>query len=348
MRDSSDCAFVLGGGGVLGFAWTLGALAAVEREWEISASNSGLVVGTSAGSLLGALVGCGIEVDVIRRHHQGVPAPADPGIEWDYDHDSGGALPPRPGLRPGSPRLLFGAVRHPFRASPKIALSGLLPRGRGTLAPIHEMVEAAAGQGLDGATWPRTPRLWVVATDYDSGDRTIFGRDDISVTLADAVTASCAIPAWYSPVDIGGRLYIDGGTASNASVDAVLPLVEEGSISIVFILAPMASVEVDHPRSPMVRLERVVRRSITRGIQADAQRLRDAGATVVLLTPGPHDLEVMGSNLMNPRARTRVLETSLLTSASALRDLRIRYDIAGIADDPIDDDLTGESHGAVG
>jgi NTE family protein len=319
-------AFVFGGGGVLGFAWTLGALSALRTEWSVE-PDAGLLVGTSAGSMLAALLGCGIDTDVILRHQQGVPLPADPAIEWDYDISSGGALPPMPGFLPGSPRLLLGAVRHPGQSSPTVALSGLLPRGRGTLEPIHAVVAAAAVQGLPGRHWPVQPRVWIVGTDYDTGARVVFGRDDVPVALADAVSASCAIPAWYSPVEIAGRHYIDGGTASNASADLVVPLVESGEITEVFILAPMASVELDHPRSPMIRLERVVRKAITRGVLSDADRLRSAGARVVVLTPGPHDLEVIGANLMNPRRRTQVLETSLLTSAAELRQLRIREDV---------------------
>jgi NTE family protein len=98
----------------------------------------------------------------------------------------------------------------------------------------------------------------------------------------------------------------------------------------VFILAPMASVEPDRPRSPIVRLERAIRRVVTRGIQQDAARLRAAGARVVVLTPGPYDLEVMGGNLMNPRRRTEVLDTALLTSTTALRELRLNIGLARV------------------
>jgi NTE family protein len=333
--DGSRRALVFGGGGVLGFAWTVGALCALEREWGIDARASALTVGTSAGSMVAAMLGCGIEVDAMRRHHQGVPAPSDPSIEWDYQNDSGGALPPWPGFLPGSPRLFLDAMRHPTSTPPAVALSGLLPRGRGTLEPIRAVISAAssaasdAGRAVDG--WPVSPRTWIVATDYDSGARVVFGRDSSStgpVALADAVAASCAIPAWYSPVPIGNRLYIDGGTASNASVDVVLAEVQDATIDEVIVLAPMASVEFDHPRSPMARLERVVRRAITRGVQVDAARLRAAGARVVVLTPGPYDLEAMGGNLMNPRRRTEVLATSLLSSAASLRQWQLAADLS--------------------
>jgi NTE family protein len=40
---------------------------------------------------------------------------------------------------------------------------------------------------------------------------------------------------------------------------------------------------------------------------------------VVLVTPGPEDLAVIGANLMNPRRRTDVLETAMRTSAVRLR-----------------------------
>jgi NTE family protein len=69
---------------------------------------------------------------------------------------------------------------------------------------------------------------------------------------------------------------------------------------------------------------------VTRGIQHDANRLRAAGARVVVLTPGPYDLEVMGGNLMNPRRRTEVLDTALLTSTTALRELRLNIGLARV------------------
>jgi NTE family protein len=50
----------------------------------------------------------------------------------------------------------------------------------------------------------------------------------------------------------------------------------------------------------------------------DAQALRSLGIRVTVLTPGPEDLAAMGVNLMDPRRRTAVLETSLRTSVAAL------------------------------
>ena len=50
------------------------------------------------------------------------------------------------------------------------------------------------GGWVDGVN---TPELWVVAMDYDTGKRIVFGRPGApKVALSDAVMASCAIPGW--------------------------------------------------------------------------------------------------------------------------------------------------------
>lgn len=301
---------VLGAGGVLGLTWMVAALTALQDEEGFDARDVEVRIGTSAGSVLAALLGCGVGVDVTLRHQQGVRRPADPDISWDYDRDSGGSVPPRPGLSLGSPRLLLEAARHPGRVPPMAAFSAALPRGRGTLRPLHRMLETVSAP-VGG--WP--PSTWIVAMDYASGARTVFGRDGAPpATLADAVTASCAIPGWYAPVVINGKRYVDGGTLSPTSLD----LLAGAGLDEVFVLAPMASFAYDRPRSAMARGERQWRRMVSRRVLADAEALRRSGTAVTVLGPGPEDLEAIGANLMDPRRRQRVLATALRTSAAAL------------------------------
>jgi NTE family protein len=320
-------AIVLGGGGVLGFAWMLGALSAFESVSGADARDVDVVLGTSAGSVAAALLGCGLPIEAVVRHHQGVPAPADPPIDYDYDMSTGGALPPRPGWRPGSYQLALVGLRHPRRTPPIVALSGLLPYGRGSLASVRALVATVAREaGLEHA-WPDRPRPWIVTADYRTGRRVVFGRDTFGsagigaapglirrASLADAVTASCSIPAWYPPTVIDGIPYIDGGTISNTSVDVL----RNTGVEEVYVFAPMASVEVDRARTAIGRVERAVRRTITRGIMADITALRAGGARVCLVTPEPADLAAMGVNLMNPARRTEVLETAQLTAAAQI------------------------------
>ncbi len=320
-------AIVLGGGGVLGFAWMLGALSALEEVAGFDARSVDVTVGTSAGSVAAALLGCGVPVEVTCRHHQGFAADDDPPIAYDYATATASTLPPRPRLRPGSPRLLLDSLRRPGAVSPLVTLAGLLPVGRGTLAPLHDLIADVAQRSGLGDAWPATPRPWIVAVDYRTGARIVFGRDTLApgpggaprivrrATLADAVTASCSIPAWYPPHVIDSVPYIDGGTASNASVDVL----RSTTVSEAYVLAPMASVETDRPRSVAARVERAIRHGVTRRILADVAALRASGVRVCLVTPGPEDLEVIGINLMNPSRRTEVLETSRRTSAAQLR-----------------------------
>ncbi|MEP7019895.1 MAG: patatin-like phospholipase family protein [Pseudonocardiales bacterium] len=324
-RPAPRRAIVLGGGGVLGFAWMLGALSALESVAGFDARDVETIVGTSAGSVAAGLLGCGVPLDAICRHHQGMPAPADPPIAYDYAAATGGALPPRPGWRPGSPRLLIDGLRHPLR-SPIVTLAGLLPTGRGTLQPMHDLMASLARDAGFGQNWPTQPRPWVVAADYNTGRRVVFGRDKFAAakgsvpriirraTLADAVTASCSIPAWYPPTVIDGVPYIDGGALSNASVDVL----RGTGLDEVYVLAPMASVEADRARGAIGRVERLVRRTITKAILADAVSLRAEGMRVCVVTPEPADLAVIGLNLMNPSRRTEVFETAKVTAAAQL------------------------------
>ncbi len=67
----------------------------------------------------------------------------------------------------------------------------------------------------------------------------------------------------------------------------------------------MGALEPDHPRAAVARLERRVRRAITKRLVADAAALRADGKRVCLVTPDAEDLGVMGVNLMDPTRRTR-------------------------------------------
>jgi NTE family protein len=306
---------VLGAGGVLGAAWTIGALQAVADVEGFDAADAEVVVGTSAGSVLAALLGGGLTVDDLVDHQRGMPLPHELGADWSYDTATGGALPPRPRLSVGSPALLRRSVAHPRQLPPLAVLAALTPAGTGTLAEVGRRVAAVAGE--DG--WSRREGVWVVAMDYDSGRRVAFGRDDAPpARLDEAVMASCAIPGWYAPVPIGGRRYVDGGTLSSTSVD----LLARERFDEVYVLAPMASFVSDSPRQIAARLERRLRRRITRRLLAEAQTVSRSGTSVTVLAPGPEDLAEIGANMMDPSRRLAVLETSLRTSARALRNPR--------------------------
>jgi NTE family protein len=304
---------VLGAGGVLGAAWTIGALVAVQEEYGWDPREADVVIGTSAGSVLAAMLSSGIGVEQLVNHQKGIVVPGDPQIGYDYDTGSGGALPPWPKLGIGSPRGVVASALHPWKVTPMTALSAILPEGRGSLAPIGRIVDAVHPDG----GWAAHDRTWVVATDYDSGRRTVFGRPGAPpAALRDAVMASCSIPGWYAPVPIEGRRYVDGGTCSPTSVDLVAGL----GLDEVVVLSPMTSLRYDAPTAFGARLERSFRRLATRRVIGEVKKVAATGTKVTLLHPGAKDLRVIGANLMDPRRRTTVLETSMRTSRAALRE----------------------------
>lgn len=309
---------VLGAGGVLGFSWAVGALTALEQEYDFDCRDAEYLLGTSAGSITAALLGCRVSIEVMLRHQNGIPAPGDPVIEYDYEADGGGPLPPIPAPGIGSAGLLLRSALHPRRVTPLAAISAVLPRGRASLEPLRGIVGGVLGRVDDDASWAPHPATWVVAMDYDTGRRVPFGRPGAPAAgLADAVMASCAIPGWYSPVLIDGRRYVDGGACSSTSLDLLAGL----GLDEVFVVAPMASFAYDRPWSVAGRFERRFRRIVNRRLMREAERVRQAGADVVMLGPGPEDLAAIGPNLMDPRRRQRVLETSLRTSVESLRAL---------------------------
>ncbi|MDH6577194.1 patatin-like phospholipase family protein [Kitasatospora sp. MAP5-34] len=320
---------VLGGGGMLGAAWTIGALCAVEEVTDWRPADAEVILGTSAGAILATMLAAGVRAEQLRDHQLGLPIEAGPlaGVDFDYDSAVGGALPPRPRPGIGSPGLLRDAVRHPREYPFLTMVSAAVPTGRGSVAPVGELVRGLVG--ADG--WPAGSGLRVAAVDYRTGHRVTFGDPDApAASPADAVMASCAIPGWFAPVEVNGSRYVDGGcwSATNADLMAARDLDE------IYVLAPMALRPTgpgsglrewrarDRPKGVLAQLVSRYRRSVTRQLLREARLLRESGTRVQLLAPTLEDLAVMGPNMMDPARRTEVLETALRTSRAALTGVK--------------------------
>jgi NTE family protein len=308
-HERSKVGLVLGAGGVLGAAWMTGALACLQERLPVA--DADLIVGTSAGSVLAAALRCRASMDEM--------------VAWQCGDATGmltesmvlaaqdGPLPPWPQLRPGSLPLACAALF--LQVPPWVGASGWLPHGRGRHVALRSLVGALqARHQLDAARAWAGGRTWIAAMDYDTGRRVLFGHPTAPrASLADAVVASCSIPGWYEPARIGGRRYVDGGVCSATS----LSVLGGTDVQEVYVLAPMASTEPDHPLQPHLRLERRVRQLLTRLLLREAKALGARGTRVTVVTPGPRDLAVMGANLMDPKRRQAVLEVSLGTSADS-------------------------------
>jgi len=314
MSGATRRGLVLGGGGVLGAAWMVGALQALQDETGVDVRDFDAFVGTSAGSILAALLGAGVSVADLVNHQRGDQLESGrlAGFHFDYLEATGGDRPARsrPGL--GSRELLIHNARQLHQLPPTAVLSALLPEGRGNLGAVGALISHVVPDG-----WVARAGVTVVALDYDTGERVPFGRPGVwSAALPEAVMASCAIPGWYQPVRIGDHRFIDGGAWSSTNLDL---LAGEG-LDEVFVLAPQVSFDADTPTQWATRLERQWRNRVTRRVLREASTVHRHGTEVTILGPGREDLEAMGGNLMDLSRRASVIETSLRTSVVALRD----------------------------
>ncbi|RME81035.1 MAG: patatin-like phospholipase family protein [Caldilineae bacterium] len=85
-------------------------------------------------------------------------------------------------------------------------------RGFLTLAPLERFLTGILGADLRIEDLPLPYAC--VATDVMTGAECVFR----SGRLAPRVRASCSVPGVFQPVDIDGRLYVDGGTVNNLPI----------------------------------------------------------------------------------------------------------------------------------
>lgn len=299
---------VIGCGGTLGAAWTVGALVAVEEAFGWDPRTADALVGTSAGAEFVTLLGSGVGVRELLDAHLGLPGVRDAVARH---------LAAAPHRFPPLPRARFGSLKLARRrdVAGMTRLTGLLPIGSGHPTWLVDLVDTM----VPSAGWLPHPAAWVVGVDYDTGERVAFGSPNApNAALRDAVCASWAVPGWFPPVEIDGRRFADGGIVSPTSADLLLPL----KLDEVVVLAPMASVNPGRPKG-IRRVEQLVRTRMTRTVDAEVAALRAAGTRVLRIDPGPEDLAAMGANFMDGRRAARVLETSLRTSRAAIRDLTV-------------------------
>jgi len=292
----------------MGGAWLVGALAALAETVGWDPHSADYILGTSAGAMIGSLIAAGVPPWFMVAHSAGevfeglVDSSGRPVAEA---HRAAGAVfrPGGPWLPiPGSPRLAWRALRGGM-AGLRGRMAALAPAGIISTEPLKETVRRAVPAG-----WAEHPNLWIVACDYATGERVVFGRPGSPrADLADAVAASCAIPGFYQPVRMGGRRYVDGGVTSLASLD----LLEDLGLDLVLCANPLSMRSSRVGGWPHQRLLGALRREAARELDASAARLRRRGTQVVIFEPSAADLDVMGSNFMSTRRRHQVIESAL-------------------------------------
>ncbi len=309
-------AVVLGAGGFTGQAFHVGALCALEEMTGFDARDTDVLVGTSAGSLVaaglaGGLGACDLSAELLGEELSEQGRVLRTAARQQVDAARTVQEPPSTSLRPLDPWVLLRAARRPLRIRPAALVSSLLPPGRTATEPLARSVRY-----LHGDDWPgRALRICTVRA--RDARRVVFGTPRAPQTdVGTAVAASCAIPAYFTPVRIDGQLYIDGGVHSPTNADVVL----RDKPELVVVLSPMSVGD-----GAGLRPDLGIRLAMRRVLGSEVRRLRRAGMQVLVIEPGRKDLEVMG---INPMYGGRIEEIVRTVEASVKARLASRPELA--------------------
>ncbi|HEY0756700.1 MAG TPA: patatin-like phospholipase family protein [Ktedonobacteraceae bacterium] len=264
MNEKGTQALVLGGGGVAGVAWELGILVGL-HEAGVDVRNADLMLGTSAGSVVGAQITSGTDLESLFAAQLTPPEQSkermvtfDPSQMVEVFRqaivDSGADIQARR-ARIGAYALAASTISEAER---RVTIEARLP--------VH--------------SWPQQ-ELLIVAVDAETGEEYIMKRDS-GVSLIDAVGASCAVPGVWPTVTIAGHRYMDGGMRSVTNADLAK------GYERILILNPMGANANFFGMGPA----------------KEAATLASEGSQVIVIEPDEASIAAIGLNPLDPATRT--------------------------------------------
>jgi NTE family protein len=300
---------VLGGGGVVGQAYHSGVLAVLEHDFGWDPRSADMIVGTSAGSITGTLLRLGVSAEDLAAWTVKAPLSGDDVVLRQMAEATIPELAPfrplellrRPLRLPGR-HMVARALTRPLQFRPMAAGMALMAPGR------HDILEQlAALRELERPEWPE-PGLWICAVRRRDGRRVVFGRPGSpEAPIHRAIGASCAVPGYFAPVQIGRHSYVDGGVHSPTNA-AVL---RGQGLDTVVVIAPMSG-----PAGWRPGIFPAARRYAERLLQREVRALQAEGIRTVVFSPGPGEQQVMGTDMMSRRRLDEVIQQSFLTAGA--------------------------------
>lgn len=267
-------ALVLGGGGSVGIAWEIGMLAGM-LDGGLDVRDADLIVGTSAGSVVGAHLALGRDARDLLREQRDFQPPATADAP---EPDTEGMM----------------AVFRAWTSAERMTQEHCAEVGRLALKTRTRSEEQwLAGFAANGwSAWPKQVLL-VAAVDCESGALKMFSSAD-GVPLDRAVAASCSVPGMFPPVTIDGHRYTDGGVRSCTSAEIAASIEPD----VVLILAPIG------------RGERGIHALAARDIPFEVAQLEAAGASVQIIMMDDAAHAAGGANMMDAAARFPTMEAA--------------------------------------
>ena len=316
----------LAGGAPFGAIYEIGALMALQESIEgIDFNDLDVYVGVSAGSFLAAALANGVALSGIY------------GL-FIEDEKVDGALTPEVFLRPAFgeylrrartiPPLLAKSLWHyaknPLagRAMESFATLGrAIPTGLFDNEAIHRYLETVFTQPGHSNDFRRLAhKLYLVATDLDTGESVSFGRPGHDhVPISKAVQASAALPGLFPPVEIGGHFFVDGALRKTLHASEALADGARLVICVNPIVPYDASLAAEKGKGRHAKLVEgglpVVLSQTFRAIihsrmavGLSKYRTQYRGADVVLFEPDADDSEIFFTNIFSYATRQRVCE----------------------------------------
>jgi NTE family protein len=292
---------VLGGGGVVGIAWEVGVLAGLARSGALDPRAAAVIVGTSAGSVVGSRLAVGHDVEALVAEQQVAPAPT-------------GAAAGDTGSSDRAPRADMSVVMEIFgelRAAPEVTpdvtkVVGAKAMAAPTPPEDRWIASFETTLGGPGAAWPADRDLRIAALDCNTGERRMWTSADAAIApLPTAVASSCAVPGMFPTVAIGDSRYTDGGVWSVTNADVLL----DDALDAVVVVVPTAGAPAQQGRRPAFEVE--------------AEQLEAAGTRTIRVVPGAafaRDIGLM--NLMNPAFRAQGVEIGIADGDAAAESVR--------------------------
>jgi len=325
-RGRPRMALALAGGGPFGAIYEIGALMALQESMDgVDLNDLDVYVGVSAGSFLAAALANGFHVAEIY------------GIFIEGEKEEG-ALTPEVFMRPAFReyfqrarsvpsilmRSLWQYVRQPLSRGALESFATLgraIPTGIFDNDTIHRKLQAVftqAGRTDDFRKLKR--RLYLVATDLDSGESVSFGRPGHDhVPISQAVQASAALPGLFPPVEIDGRSFVDGALKKTLHASEAL---DDGAKLVICVnpLVPYdAGLAAEKGRGRHRRLvegglpvvlsqtfRAIIHSRMAVGISKYRSQYRDAD--VVLFEPDADDSEIFFTNIFSYSTRAALCE----------------------------------------
>lgn len=239
-EQRSKTAMILAGGGIMGAAYEIGCLTALDRLFSpgFSSRRFDTYIGISAGSVIAALIANRIDPGGLFRT---IAANERTVFNWRrsdiYRFNWWEVLRSLGGL----PRNLLHVLKHYRKNRWELRLSDLphllheqFPAGIFSLNPLQTyLCNSFQNEGICDDFKRLNCELFIPAYDLDSGERVIFGTaEHRDMHICQAITASSAIPFFFQPHRIGQHAYIDGSAGRVSHIDIAI---ENGARLIVLI-----------------------------------------------------------------------------------------------------------------